>query len=54
MEASPEHMELARSIRYLEGLHALDEFARYRAWALESPASDILDRVSRPIVPGQP
>ena len=54
METSPEHMELARSIRYLEGLHALDEFARYRTWALESPASDILGRVSRPIVPGQP
>jgi single-stranded-DNA-specific exonuclease len=48
---SPEHMDLARSIRYLEGLRAVEEFERYRDWALSSGASDVLERVCRPIVP---
>ncbi len=53
MVPSPERMDLTRSIRYLEGLRAVDEFESYRTWALESAASDIEARVSRPIVPGQ-
>ena len=51
MVSSPEHMDLTRSIRYLEGLRAQQEFARYRDWALGAPGDEILARISRPIVP---
>ena len=51
MEVSPARMDLARSIRYLEGQRACEEFATYRDWALEAPASSVLERVRRPIVP---
>ena len=48
---SPERMDLTRSIRYLEGMRALEEFSRYRDWALTSSAQDVLERINRPIVP---
>ena len=51
MEVSPERMDLMRSIRYQEGLRACDEFAAYRDWALEAPASQVLRHINRPIVP---
>ena len=51
---SPEHMDLTRSIRYLEGLRATEEFSRYKAWALEASAPEVLARINRPIVPGAP
>ena len=51
MVSSPEHMDLTRSIRYVEGLRAQQEFARYSDWALGSPGDEILARISRPIVP---
>lgn len=54
MVPSPERMDLARSIRYLEGMRAVEEFDGFKSWALESAASAILERVNRPIVPGQP
>lgn len=48
---SPERMDLTRSIRYLEGLRAVEEFGRYKEWALGANAADILARINRPIVP---
>lgn len=51
MAESPGHVELDRSIRYLEGLHARMEFSSFRDWALTAPARDMLNRVNRPITP---
>ncbi len=49
---SPERMDLTRSIRNLEGMRVMEEFYRYKDWALESTAQDVLERINRPIVPG--
>ncbi|MEE8715848.1 MAG: single-stranded-DNA-specific exonuclease RecJ [Coriobacteriales bacterium] len=51
MVSQPRHMDLFQSIRYIEGLRAQEEFARYRDWALESSDDEILARINRPIVP---
>lgn len=51
MAEKPGKVDLTCSIRYLEGLHARMEFAAFRNWALNAPASDMLDRVNRPITP---
>lgn len=51
MVESPGRVELDRSIRYLEGLHARMEFSSFRDWALTAPARDMLNRVNRPITP---
>ena len=51
MAQSPGHVDLERSIRYLEGLHARREFAAFKGWALTAPARDMLARVNRPITP---
>ena len=51
MAENPGHVDLDRSIRYLEGLHARREFAAFKAWALTAPAHDMLTRVNRPITP---
>ena len=51
MAEEPGHVELARSIRYLEGLRARREFSAFRGWALEATASDMLTRINRPITP---
>ena len=51
MVPSPERMDLARSIRYLEGLNALQEFDGFRKWALESSPDQVLSRINRPILP---
>ena len=51
MVPSPERMDLTRSIRYLEGLNALQEFDAFRRWALESDAPSVLARINRPILP---
>ena len=51
MAENPGHVDLDRSIRYLEGLHARREFAAFKAWALTAPAHDMLARVNRPITP---
>lgn len=48
---SPARVELTRSIRYLEGLRAIDAFASFRSWALDAPADEVRDRVASPIVP---
>ena len=51
MVERPGHVELDRSIRYLEGVHARMEFSDFKAWALTAPARDMLARVNRPITP---
>ena len=51
MIESPGHVDLARSIRYLEGIHARLEFAAFKGWALSAPAHDMLARINRPITP---
>ena len=51
MVASPERMELERSIRYLEGLKSRDEFFEFREWALTATPDEMLARVNRPIMP---
>ena len=51
MVEHPGRVDLTSSIRYLEGLHARMEFAAFKSWALTAPASDMLDRVNRPITP---
>ena len=51
MTENPGHVQLTRSIRYLEGLRSRMEFSSFRAWALDASASDMLARVNRPITP---
>lgn len=49
---SPGRVELEGSIRYLEGLHARDEFTAFRDWALTATPDQMLERINRPITPG--
>ncbi|MBQ9006654.1 MAG: single-stranded-DNA-specific exonuclease RecJ [Atopobiaceae bacterium] len=49
---APGRVDLEQSIRYLEGLHARDEFVSFRDWALSSEADEMLARINRPITPG--
>ena len=51
MAASPEHMDLARSVRYAEGLRSREAFSGFCDWALHAPADELLARVQRPIAP---
>ena len=48
---SPDRMDLTRSIRYLEGLRALEAFATFRQWACEASPDEVQARVASPIVP---
>ena len=51
MVDNPGHVDLNRSILYLEGLHARREFSAFRDWALSASAHDMLTRINRPITP---
>ena len=51
MVENPGHVDLYRSILYLEGLHARREFSAFRDWALSASAHDMLTRINRPITP---
>lgn len=51
MVESPGHVDLDRSIRYLEGIHARMEFSAFKDWALTASARDMLAHVNRPITP---
>jgi single-stranded-DNA-specific exonuclease len=51
MVDTPEHMELGRSIRYLEGMRMRDDFGGFRDWVLTATADELLARINRPIVP---
>jgi len=52
MDEAPQRVDLEQSIRYLEGLHARDEFAAFRNWALSATADEMLTCINRPITPG--
>ena len=47
----PGHVDLAQSIRYLEGLRSRLAFSAFRDWALDASARDMLARINRPITP---
>ena len=51
MVENPGHVDLNRSVLYLEGLHARREFSAFRDWALSASAHDMLTRINRPITP---
>ena len=51
MAASPDHMDLDSSIRYLEGKRSGEEFGRFFNWALSATADELLAHINRPIVP---
>jgi single-stranded-DNA-specific exonuclease len=51
MVDTPEHMELGRSIRYLEGMRMREDFGGFRDWVLTATADELLARINRPIVP---
>lgn len=51
MVHSPRRMELDQSIRYLEGMHAREEFAHFSEWVLSASADDMLACINRPITP---
>lgn len=44
--------ELETSVRYAEALEEIEEFARFKAWAMESSPDELLARFNRPILPG--
>ncbi len=52
VKRSPGRVELEASTRYLEGLHARDEFINFRNWALNASPEQMLERINRPITPG--
>jgi single-stranded-DNA-specific exonuclease len=47
-------VELASSVRYAEGVEEVEEFAAFKEWVLASPADALLERLNRPILPGDP
>ena len=51
MTHSPQRVDLERSLRYAEGIHALEEFEAFCEWALVSPSDEILSRINKPIIP---
>ena len=51
MKRSPNHMDLSDSLRYVEGLRAMEEFASFKEWALTSLPQEMLNRINRPIAP---
>ena len=51
MAPSPQRMELSQSTCYLEGLRAREAFEDFSAWALDSPADELLSCVRHPISP---
>ena len=51
MIVSPQRVELAESVRYLEGLRLRCEFDDFRTWALSTPVDTMLAQVNRPITP---
>ncbi|MDR1412329.1 MAG: single-stranded-DNA-specific exonuclease RecJ [Actinomycetes bacterium] len=47
----PAKMDLHQSVRYLEGLDEIEDFDRFKIWALTASAKDMLARFNRPILP---
>ena len=52
VDMSPSHMELTRSVRYLEGEHLREEFRAFADWVFSCPAEELLAHIDRPITPG--
>lgn len=48
---APGKLELTQSVLYSEGLREIEEFARFRQWALGASSPDLLARVNQPILP---
>ncbi len=46
-------VELTDSVLYREGMGDLDEFARFREWAMRSPVESLLGRIVRPMLPDE-
>ena len=51
MTPSPARMDLAQSVRYLEGLQGRDEFGGFCDWVLHCPQGELAAQVTRPISP---
>lgn len=51
MVHSPVRVDLASSLRYSEGLQAIEEFEAFCAWATSSSPQEMLDSINRPIAP---
>lgn len=51
MTPSPARMDLAQSVRYLEGLQGRDEFGGFCDWVLHCPQGELAAQVTRPITP---
>lgn len=51
MNLSPVRVDLEKSIRYLEGQHAREEFEQFRNWVLTASTDELLARINRPITP---
>ena len=52
MAPSPEHMDLERSARYLEGLQGREEFGQFCDWVLHCSQEELTETIARPISPG--
>ncbi len=46
-------VELTDSVLYREGISDLEEFSRFREWAMRSPADALLGRIVRPMLPDE-
>ena len=46
-------VELSDSVLYREGMGDIEEFARFREWAMRSPAEALRDRIVRPMLPDE-
>lgn len=51
MAPSPEHMDLDRSVRYLEGLQGREEFGQFYDWVLHCSEDELATTIARPISP---
>ena len=51
MAHSPHHVDLSDSLRYTEGMRAIEEFESFRDWALLSAPQEMLSCINRPIAP---
>ena len=54
MGSGPAKMSLTDSVRYREGIDEIDDFAAFKAWALEATPDELLARFNRPILPQDP
>ncbi len=53
LRETPGTVELADSVRYTEGRREQEDFVAFKEWVLGAPASELLARFNRPILPTQ-